>query len=52
VIGTSRKDGSQTLEAHLSELVASGDVDIAAARAASLYPEDVRESAAAAFRRR
>lgn len=52
VIGTSRKDGSHTLEAHLSELVANGDVDITAARAASLYPEDIRESAATAFRRR
>jgi twitching motility protein PilT len=51
VIGTSRKEGSQTLESHLCELVASGEVDVAAARAASLYPEEVRDCAGS-FRRR
>ena len=49
---SARRDGSQTLEAHLSELVASGDIDLAAARAASLYPEDVRELAPGLFIRR
>jgi twitching motility protein PilT len=49
-IASSRKDGMQTLEAHLCELAASGDIDIAAARAASLYPEEIREMATAQFR--
>jgi twitching motility protein PilT len=52
VISSSRREGMQTLETHLSELVASGDVDLATARAASLFPEDVRESLAAPLRRR
>jgi twitching motility protein PilT len=51
-ITSSRKDGMQTLEAHLSELVASGDVELAAARAASLYPDEIRELSGASFRRR
>lgn len=52
-IASGRKDGMQTLEAHLADLVASGEVDLAAARAASLYPEEVREFAATApYRRR
>ena len=50
-LSSSRKDGMQTLESHLCDLVASGDVDPAVARAASSYPEDVREIAAS-FRRR
>lgn len=52
VISSSRREGMQTLESHLSELVASGEVDIATARAASLFPEDVRESIGAPLRRR
>jgi twitching motility protein PilT len=51
-IASSRKDGMQTLETHLCELAAGGDIDIAAARAASLYPEEIRELATAQFRRR
>lgn len=51
IVGTSRKDGSQTLEAHLGELVAMGEVDINVARAASLYPEDVRDAATSLRRR-
>ncbi|MFZ1125088.1 MAG: ATPase, T2SS/T4P/T4SS family [Candidatus Baltobacteraceae bacterium] len=51
-IASSRKDGMQTLESHLSELVSSGDVELGAARAASLYPEEVRELPAGSFRRR
>ena len=42
---SSRRDGMQTLESHLSELVASGEVDLAEARAASLYPDEIREPA-------
>jgi hypothetical protein len=42
----------QTLEAHLSELVSSSDVELAAARAASLYPDEIREHPIASFRRR
>lgn len=52
VIATSRREGMQTLEAHLTDLVASGDVDIATARSVSLYPDEVKESATVAFRRR
>lgn len=51
-IASSRKDGLQTLESHLSDLVSSGDVELAVARAASLYPDEVRELPAGAFRRR
>jgi twitching motility protein PilT len=51
-IASSRREGSQTLESHLSELVAYGDIDVAAARAASLYPEEIREFAAPMPRRR
>jgi hypothetical protein len=42
----------QTLESHLSELVASGDVELGVARAASLYPDEIRELPAGGFRRR
>lgn len=45
-IASSRKDGSQTLESHLSELVESGDIDLVAARAAALYPGEVRSAIA------
>jgi len=51
-IAASRREGSQTLEAHLSELVSSGDVELAAARAASLYPEEVRDGQLGQYRRR
>jgi twitching motility protein PilT len=51
-IASSRPQGMQTLEAHLSELVASGEIDAAEARAASLYPEEIRDVAAAGYRRR
>jgi twitching motility protein PilT len=51
-IATSRKDGSQTLESHLSELVSGGHVDLGLARAASLYPDEVRELPAGSLRRR
>jgi twitching motility protein PilT len=52
VIASSRREGMQTLETHLSELVASGEIDIATARAASLFPEEIRESLTAPLRRR
>ena len=51
-IASSRKDGCQTLESHLSELVACGDIDLAAARAASHYPDDIREPGSANIRHR
>jgi twitching motility protein PilT len=51
-IASSRASGMQTLESNLSELVANGEVDVAEARAASLYPEEIRETHAGAFRRR
>jgi twitching motility protein PilT len=43
-LASARKDGSQTLESHLTDLVQRGDIDFAAARASALYPEDVRET--------
>ncbi|MGH7728522.1 MAG: type IV pilus twitching motility protein PilT [Vulcanimicrobiaceae bacterium] len=43
IVASGRRDGMQTLEAHLSELVAAGEVELAAARAASLYPDEIRE---------
>jgi len=42
-IANARNEGSQTLEAHLSELVAAGDLDLITSRAASAYPNEVRE---------
>ncbi len=42
-IASSRKDGMQTLESHLTELVEQGEIDVVAARAASHYPDDIRE---------
>ncbi len=50
-IASARREGMQTLEAHLGELVASGDVDVAAARSASSYPDEIREAAAPLRRR-
>jgi twitching motility protein PilT len=52
VLASSRREGMQTLEAHLCELVASGDITLAAARAASLFPEEIRESLSTISRRR
>jgi len=43
-IVSGKAEGSQTLEMHLSELVAAGDISIAAAQAASAYPGEVREA--------
>jgi twitching motility protein PilT len=40
-IMSARKNGSQTLESHLSELVATGIVDLATARSASHYPDEI-----------
>jgi len=51
-IASGRKEGMQTLETHLGELVASGDIDLGSARAASLYPEEIKESPAAGYRLR
>lgn len=50
-IATSRRDGMQTLEADLTRLVAEGTVDLAAARAASVYPDEIREPVARPPRR-
>lgn len=42
IISTSRVCGMQTLESHLCELVARGDVTLDAARAASSRPDELR----------
>ena len=52
IVGSARREGMQTLEAHLNDLVASGDIDSASARAASLYPDEIREASVGASRRR
>jgi twitching motility protein PilT len=52
LIAASRRDGMQTLESDLSELVAGGEVELAVARAASSYPDDIRATPAAASRYR
>ncbi len=53
VIASGRKEGMQTLESHLAELVSAGDIDLAAARAASLYPDEIKElSGTGGYRRR
>jgi twitching motility protein PilT len=41
-IVTGRAHGMQTLEAHLSELVLSGEITVAAARAVTTRPDEVR----------
>ncbi len=41
---SAKQNGSQTLEMHLSELVARGELDLVSARAASAYPDEVRET--------
>ncbi len=51
-IASGRKEGMQTLEAHLAELVASGDIDLASARTASLFPDEIKELPGTAYRRR
>ena len=51
-IASSRREGMQTLETHLSELISAGDIDVAAARAASQYPDEVRDVPVAGLRRR
>lgn len=52
LISSSRKEGMQTLEAHLSDLVSTGEIDMAAARSTSLYPDEIKDSPIASFRRR
>lgn len=42
VIATSRNAGMQTLEMHLSDLVADGEIDVETARAATHRPGEVR----------
>jgi twitching motility protein PilT len=42
-IATGRASGMQTLEAHLSDLVVCGAVDLADARAAANRPGEVRD---------
>jgi len=50
-LASSRKDGAQTLEAHLAELVAAGEIDANIASAETLYPEELRELTLQAKRR-
>jgi twitching motility protein PilT len=50
-LGAARKSGAQTLEAHLTELVAAGEIEPEIARAEALYPEELRELAALVPRR-
>jgi len=51
-IATGRREGMQTLEAHLNELVAAGEVDATVARVASLYPEEIRDRSNLGYSRR
>ncbi len=51
-IGMSRREGMQTLEAHLGELIAAGEIDATAARAASLYPEEISARSSLGLTRR
>ena len=41
LLGTSARDGSLTLERHLNELVASGEISVEHARAAAQYPNEI-----------
>ena len=50
-LASSRKDGAQTLEAHLAELVAAGEIDADIALAEALYPDELRELSILAQRR-
>jgi twitching motility protein PilT len=52
VVASGRREGMQTLESHLNELVANGDVDIVEARAASLFPGEIVETQTTGYRRR
>jgi twitching motility protein PilT len=52
IVSSGKREGMQTLEFHLNELVASGEVDIAEARAASLFPSEIVEAHAIGYRRR
>ncbi len=45
-IASSRRSGGQTLEQHLSELVAAGEVELGVARACALYPDEVHSPSA------
>jgi Tfp pilus assembly pilus retraction ATPase PilT len=51
-IETSRTFGMQTLESHLNELVANGEIDIAEARAASLFPSEIAQTQTNGYRRK
>jgi twitching motility protein PilT len=51
-ITSSRFHGMQTLESHLAELVAAGEIDSAEARSASLYPDEIRDVPPSSLRRR
>jgi twitching motility protein PilT len=42
-LASSRRDGAQTLEMHLAELVAAGEIDADIALAEALYPDELRE---------
>jgi twitching motility protein PilT len=46
-----KREGMQTLESSLSELVASGEVDLAVARSSASHPDDVRPGPASYIRR-
>jgi twitching motility protein PilT len=52
ILSTSKREGMQTLEFHLSELVASGEIDIGEARAASLFPSEIVDQHTTNYRRR
>lgn len=45
-----RKQGMITLESHLAELVAAGEIDIDVARSVALFPDEIREPQFAATR--
>lgn len=51
-IVASRREGSQTLEMHISELLARGEVDAAAAFAAAAYPDELHDLPASKIRAR
>jgi twitching motility protein PilT len=46
-----RREGMQTLESSLSDLVAAGEIDITVARMAASHPDDVRPGPASYIRR-
>jgi twitching motility protein PilT len=52
ITSSRREYGMQTLESHLAELVAAGEIDASEARAASLYPDEIRDAPSTTFRRR